>query len=53
MRFNILISGAREEVKETAPARDELFLRQRTNGTECSLVAGVDQSVQENSHYML
>ena len=41
--FNILISG---EVKETAPAWDELFLqRQRTNGTECSLVAGVEMQV--------
>ena len=41
-------------------AWDELFLRQRTNGTECSLVAGVEvqvgganESVQEKSHYML
>ena len=27
------------------PAWDELFLRQRTNGTECSLVAGVEVQV--------
>ena len=42
MRLN---HGGREEVKETVPAWDELFLRQRTNGTECSLVAWVEVQV--------
>ena len=29
------------------PAWDELFLRQRTKGTECSLVAGVEVQLVE------
>ena len=38
------------------PAWDELFLRQRTNGTEYRVevqVGGANLHVQEKSHYML
>ena len=34
------------------PAWDELLLRQRTNGTECSLVAGVEVQVGGANLYM-
>ena len=53
-RFNIFLLAVEEtrpRDSASVPAWDELFLRQRTNGTECSLVAGVEVQVSGANLY--
>ena len=45
LTFLLAVEERRPRDSASVPAWDELFLRQRTNGTECSLVAGVEVQV--------
>ena len=54
LTFLLAVEERRPRDCASVPAWNELFLRQRTNGTECSLVAGLEVQVGgANSHYML